>query len=119
MATDITAITAQIFKLLEPLQSDERKRIIKASLTLLGEEGNVEADASKKEEEQEGGNTSLPAKARTWMRTNGITQEQLGQVFHVEDGTVAIIAAEAPWPLPGLDDTDLSEPGSALELHRA
>jgi hypothetical protein len=23
------------------------------------------------------------------------------------------------WPAPGLDDTDLSEPGPALELHRA
>ena len=23
------------------------------------------------------------------------------------------------WPVPGLDDTDLSEPGPALELHRA
>jgi len=23
------------------------------------------------------------------------------------------------WPAPGLDDTDLSEPGHALELHRA
>ena len=25
----------------------------------------------------------------------------------------------AEWPAPGLDDTDLSEPGPALELHRA
>jgi len=25
----------------------------------------------------------------------------------------------AKWPAPGLDDTDLSEPGPALELHRA
>jgi hypothetical protein len=26
---------------------------------------------------------------------------------------------QSVWPAPGLDDTDLSESGSALELHRA
>jgi hypothetical protein len=96
-ATDITSITTQLFKLLQPLGGDERQRAIKATLTLLGEEGTMELDKPKKRDEEESAmDSSLPAKARTWMRTNTITQEQISQVFHVENGTVEIIAAEAP-----------------------
>jgi hypothetical protein len=34
-----------------------------------------------------------------------------------EFGNQVLISSH--WPAPGLDDTDLSESGSALELHRA
>ena len=96
-ATDVTAITTDLYKLLEPLEAGDRKKVIKAALTLLGEEADVEPDRSKKRDEEESGGASmLPAKARMWMRTNGITQDQLGHVFHIEGGTVEIIAAEAP-----------------------
>ena len=30
------------------------------------------------------------------MHTNGVTQEQLAHVFHIEDGKAEVIASEAP-----------------------
>jgi hypothetical protein len=35
------------------------------------------------------------------------------------EGQAADASREADWPAPGLDDTDLSESGPPLELHRA
>jgi hypothetical protein len=85
-ATDITSITTQLFKLLQPLESDERKRAIKATLTLLGEEGDIEPDKPKKKDEEETVvESGLPAKARTWMRQNSVSDEQLSHVFHGTD----------------------------------
>jgi len=45
------------------------------------------------------------ARVRSRRLQLGMSQSDLGEVLG--------------WPAPGLADTDLSEPGSALELHRA
>jgi hypothetical protein len=35
------------------------------------------------------------------------------------EADVALVCGFSDWPAPGLDDTDLSESGLPLELHRA
>jgi hypothetical protein len=96
--SEITGISVRLFELLEPLEPAMRKRAIKAALTMLGEEDTeVEPEKPKKKtEEASGGDSNLPTNAKTWMRANGITAEHLGHVFHIEGGTAAIIASEAP-----------------------
>ena len=51
------------------------------------------------------------------MRKSGLTEEHIkGMEEHAAaDGWRPL----PKWPAPGMDDTDLSEPGPALELHRA
>lgn len=85
-------IVAMIVDLLTPLSSEERRRVISASLTLLGETSI--ADDTKKIEDVETVNTT--GKAKTWQKQNNITANQLGQVFHIDNGKVEVIVGEMP-----------------------
>lgn len=91
-------IMGKIVELLTPLESEERMRIVSATLTFLGEKPVAlgKAPAGAKEDEADGETENLPQRARTWMKQNAITKDQIDQVFHVEDGTAEIIAASIP-----------------------
>jgi hypothetical protein len=84
----ITQATAHIVDELADFSPEERQRIVRASLTLLGDSPG---GLSQKTEEAEGDN-GLPAKARTWMKQNGLSPEQIGQVFHPGEDGMEIIA---------------------------
>lgn len=91
-------IMGKIVELLTPLESEERMRIISAVLTFLGEKP-VSLNAATSENKNEEINTemgNLSARARTWIKQNSITKDQLDQVFHVENGIAEIIAASVP-----------------------
>lgn len=87
---------ASIVQELEGFSSEDRHRIVSASMTLLGEVQRPhvleEEGAGPGQERSEG----LPAKARSWMRQHGLTLEQIHQVFHLEGEGPEIIA-----PVPG------------------
>ncbi|GAB1723190.1 MAG: hypothetical protein GDA65_12270 [Nitrospira sp. CR1.1] len=85
-------IVGKIVDLLTPLSSDERRRVVSASLTLLGETTNAGSDR----ETEDGGTITTSGKAKTWQKHNNITANQLGQVFHCEDGRVDVIVGEMP-----------------------
>lgn len=96
-----TEVVVEIVELLTPLDSPERARAIKAALVLLDEP--LPADSARCNTGNgtaaldDGGETStLPARARTWMKQNGISLEELLQVFHLEDGKADVIAGEIP-----------------------
>src|SRR5690349_16524698 len=84
-------VTAKIVDLLEPLSSDERKRVIQAALTLVGEAPLAVAGGDG------GGDTSeLPQRARQWAKQNGLALDNLQQVFNIAADGVEVIAAEVP-----------------------
>lgn len=90
-------MTGKIVELLSPLESEERLRIISASLMLLGEKPVALGKGSEAEDSTEGdGATTLPPRARTWMKQYGISVEQTHQVFHLDNGTAEVIAATIP-----------------------
>ncbi len=96
-----TEIVTEIVDLLTPIDSAERARVIQASLTLLGETLPVGpprsgADGSGVAEDDGGGTSTLPVRARTWMKQNGVSLEELQQVFHLEDGGAEVIAGDIP-----------------------
>ncbi len=96
-----TEIVTEIVELLTPIESAERLRVIQASLTLLGETLPARAlrvGGDSGNGAEDGGNdmsTSHP-RARTWAKQNGVSQEELEQVFHLEDGNAQVIAGEIP-----------------------
>src|SRR5258706_16320952 len=90
-ATDIASATTDLFKLLEPLEPDIRKRAIKAALTMLGDETAV-AEAKAKGGAAGEDVSDFNAKTRTWIRQNNVTAEQLSHSFQ---GT-EIIAHQIP-----------------------
>jgi hypothetical protein len=91
-------ITSEIVDLLTPLSSDDRQRVFRAALVLLGETpsatGNSATTAELNSNPDLG--TGLPQKAQIWMKQNGITEQQLQQVFHLDGGSAEVIAADIP-----------------------
>jgi hypothetical protein len=94
---DIPAVTTNLYKLLQPLQSEERKRVIKAALAMLGDDTSVANQNSERGGDAvDDGDSDLPVKARQWMKKYDVTQERLNHVFHIENGSTEVIAHEAP-----------------------
>src|SRR5262245_32923350 len=92
----LTEAVANIVQELEGFSSEDRHRIVQASMTLLGEAPTrlvSEEDEAKPRQHQTG---ELPAKALNWMKQHGLSLEQISQVFHFGDEGAEIIA-----PIPG------------------
>lgn len=99
----ITDITAKVVKLLTGLDSEERQKVIQASLTLLGERA-VDLAAGGGGDRGNGNETGkaggalpgLSVKASAWIKQNGLTAAELEQVFDIDGGTVSMIAGSVP-----------------------
>ena len=91
MTKTLAEIAGIIVKELTPLNSEERKRAVHAAMTLLGEETMRQAVGSPAETEIED-SEALPPRAKTWMRQNDLSMDDLEQVFHFENGSIEIIA---------------------------
>jgi hypothetical protein len=89
-----TDVLTSIVELLTPLDSEERQRVIGASLMLLGET-SVPARTSAVAENEEN-LRDIPPRARAWMKQSGITSDALEQVFHIVDGEIEMIAPHVP-----------------------
>jgi len=92
----LTQAVASVVQELENFSSEDRHRIVHASMTLLGEAPTrlvPEGEDAEPRQDQRGG---LPAKARNWMKQHGLTLEQINQVFHFGDEGPEIIV-----PIPG------------------
>ncbi len=88
-------IVGKIVEMLTPLTPDERQRVMRASLMLLGETAadlNKGSSGEKTDEEA----SNLPVRAQTWVRQNNLSTEELQQVFLIAEGEVEIIASEIP-----------------------
>lgn len=101
----IAEVTTRLVDVLEPLESDERRRAISAALTLLGEimpegEGGPNTKGNDKAETRNSGPTNLPeglsAKASNWVKQNNLTTTQIEQVFDITAEGATVIASEMP-----------------------
>ncbi len=95
---DLKAVTNQLYDLLEPLESEERQRVIKAALTLLGDDASVATGdgKGKKQEEADTDVSGFPTRASSWMKKYEVTPEQLAHVFHIDGETVDVILDSVP-----------------------
>ena len=98
--TKTTDVLAVIVGLLEPMESEDRVRIINAALILLGESAaptKVGSGSGAYYSADFGGNLGeLPPRAGTWMKQCGISSNELEQVFNVVDGVAEVIASHMP-----------------------
>lgn len=90
-----TDIVARIVELIFPLTPDERRRVIQATLLLLGD-APVDAEKSREKNGNEQETGDLPVRARTWAKQNGIAKANLEQVFQIESGNVEIVISGIP-----------------------
>jgi hypothetical protein len=91
-----TDAVAKLVDILTPLPTDDRSRVVRAALTLLGDEvGGLQTGQSMKAPEDEA-TQGLSPRARLWVNQNGISVDELQQVFHLGGGTAEVIASEMP-----------------------
>ena len=91
MAKNQTEVLAQMIGLLTPLSSEDRQRLVGATLTFLGESPAILKKTSEERNEDDVENVPLSVRARTWRKQNGLSMEQLEQVFHITDGKVEVL----------------------------
>jgi hypothetical protein len=91
-AKSITDVTASVFSLLEPLPAEDRKRVVNAVFTLLGEPspgGGLGASGGKPGGlgDDLGG---FGPKARQWLSNHRLSRDKLDRVFYFQDEKVDI-----------------------------
>jgi hypothetical protein len=94
VAKTMSAIEGLV-RILGPLETDERQRVLQGALVVLGERpvGSGVERPDNSGELAEGG---LSPRARMWMRQNGLSSAELEQVFHIENGQAEIIVSDIP-----------------------
>lgn len=94
---NITDVVRVVLEALTPLPTEDRKRVIQATLTLLGDTSINSSSGTKNEtDESDEEIPSIPGRAKTWMRQNDISNDELQQIFHITDGEINLIASEIP-----------------------
>ncbi len=91
-------IVSDIVDLLEPFGSEDRQKIVRAALVLIGETvaPNVAADPQSSSDLADQQVEGLNQKAKTWMKHHNLSMDQLNQVFHLSNGVADVIASEIP-----------------------
>jgi hypothetical protein len=92
----VTEIVTTIVDELTPLASEERRRVIQASLTLLGEAPIIANDLGSRQQHQGDDISDLPGRAHTWMKQAGLSPEQIHQVFQLSSDGAEIIRHDIP-----------------------
>lgn len=83
----------KVVEILTPLSSEDRARVIRAALALLGDGQTHAASVSAFEESDDTIEFGpVPPRARNWMKQNGVSSAELQQVFHIVDGQADVIA---------------------------
>jgi hypothetical protein len=97
----IAEIASKVFALLEPLASEDRQKVVKASLTLLGEASTDRTQNGGASRSESGGGAAsqsidgLSARATSWMKQHGLTVDQIERVFDITSDGVTVIASDA------------------------
>lgn len=89
-------VTGQVIALLEPFESQERHRIIQGALVLLGESPLVTPKQLPKDSADDGEDSeiaSISAQAKRWMKQNNISDSEIEQLFHINNGVSDVIAS--------------------------
>jgi hypothetical protein len=93
---EVTDALTSIVKVLTPLTSDERRRTVDAAMMFLGEGGPTPSPKGRTNEDDGGhaGAAGTSSTAKSWMKQNDVTQDELDHVFNFSgDGTFEIIDA--------------------------
>jgi hypothetical protein len=91
------AETTKVVEILRPLSSEDRTRVVRAAMALLGEsDSSIGSTTHGGPDVVEVDLPNLAPRARAWMKQHSITVDELENVFHLSDGAVDFIAA-----LPG------------------
>jgi hypothetical protein len=87
----------KMMEILTPLSPEDRRRLITATLTLLGDESaNLSGPTSETRHQVSEVPEGMPPRAKLWMNQNSISLDELQQVFQLADGAADVIASDIP-----------------------
>jgi hypothetical protein len=89
----LTQAVTNIVRELEAFSSEDRHRIVQASMTLLGEVPMRLVPDGGDGEPGQNQNVEAPAKARNWMAQYDLNFDQINQIFHFGEEGPEIIAS--------------------------
>lgn len=95
----IPEIAAEIFGLLEPLESGDRQRVVAGAMAMLGEGTRASRSSSPTDGALSNSETTIKpgGKATAWINKYDLSEDQLEQVFHFEeDGSVEVLDGHIP-----------------------
>ena len=85
----MTDAVAAVHDILAPLTPEERRKVVRAALTLLDDDATPAALAPRAD--RAGGGDDLPAAASAWAQKYNIDAERLHKLFHFDHGRVTCI----------------------------
>lgn len=88
MTTALADATKEILTVLSPLSSEERARVVRAALTLLGDNMPSGGNNASPEEGQAG---KSERRSNQWASKQGLTEERIEQYFHIEEDKVTLL----------------------------
>lgn len=98
-AKSLPDIVRDLYDLLEPLDSPQRKRVVDSVLHLLGEEVGAASRApmqGKQNVVSDGEEGGFGAKANRWMAQSGLSTAAIEEVFHRDGSDIQVIASQVP-----------------------
>jgi hypothetical protein len=90
--SNVAEAATEVVNLLTAFSSEERHRVVRAALTLLGEANG----AAAAHDPYEANSGAVPARAQAWLKQNGLEREQLDDVFQIDGDRVELIVAAVP-----------------------
>jgi hypothetical protein len=102
----IAEATTSVYEILEPFTEEERAKIVRAAMVLLGQSlpsggGAPRAESVQPDEPEQADVSGVGSKARRWMQQYGITSAMIEQCFHLEAETPEVVAE-----IPGASDRE-------------
>ena len=91
--SNIAETMTKLLSLLTPLSSEERQRVISATLTLLGESTPSSASQGPHSSNAAVAAPAASQRAGLWMRQNSLSPELIDQVFHIDGEHVEVVAS--------------------------
>ncbi|QDT23877.1 hypothetical protein [Gimesia chilikensis] len=92
-------IVQDIFVLLDPLESEDRQKVVDSVMALLGDAmprpGRNDGEG-KKDSGDAGDDATYGQRAKRWMDQNNISAVMISEIFHIDGDEVEVIASEVP-----------------------
>jgi len=85
----MTDAVAAVHDILAPLTAEERRKVVRAALTLLDDDAGLPAPAPQLDRTL--GDDALPPAAAAWAKKYGVEVERLHKLFHFDHGRVTCI----------------------------
>src|SRR5205085_5924913 len=74
-----------LVRILGPLETEERQRVLQGALVVLGE-GSAGLASPRPDNTTDIADGEFSPRARMWTRQNGLSSTEIEQVFHIENG---------------------------------